>query len=77
MTGSAAAAATLPASTADQHVADQAFDRLIESANQLRELHGHAVDPRLRALLHGAADTLRELAATLTEHTEGQVVHRF
>lgn len=76
MNGSAAVAATLPATTADQQVADQAFDRLVDSANHLRELHRNAVDPRLCALLEGAAETLRELTATLTEHTQGQVVHR-
>lgn len=77
MTGSAAVAAVLPADATDQRVADSAFRSLVDSAHYLRELHGSAVDPRLCALLEGAAETLRELAATLTEHTRGQVMHRF
>lgn len=61
----------------DVRIAQEAHDRLVDTLDHLRELHGLAVDPRLRALLDGAADTVRELADTVTEHSAlGQVAHR-
>lgn len=76
MTGSATVAATLPDTAADRHVAEDASRSLVDSAHHVRDLHGLAVDPRLCALLQSAVETLRELAATFTEHTQGQVSHR-
>jgi hypothetical protein len=61
----------------DLHIAQDAHQCLVQTVEHLRDLHGRAVDPRLRALLDGAADTVRELAATVTEHSAGtQVAHR-
>ncbi|MFC4945311.1 hypothetical protein [Pseudonocardia sp. GCM10023141] len=87
MPTSAAVAEPLPSAIAvdvparhaesDQIIAEVANGRLVDAAQVLTEMHDQAVDPRLRALLDGATDTLLELAATLTEHAAARVSHRF
>ncbi|MEN3264591.1 hypothetical protein [Pseudonocardia sp.] len=57
---------------ADQNLAQHAHVQLNDLADQFREHQTRAEDPRLRALLDSAAETMLQLATTIADHARSQ-----